>query len=70
MMIRRCVNNHLETVFTIINDAAEVYRGVIPEDRWKIPYMSNGLSGREESPVEKILVYSRTSGGNFCGTGR
>ena len=25
---------------TIINDAAEAYKGVIPEDRWNDPYMS------------------------------
>ena len=38
-MIRRCDDNDFETTYSIINDAAEVYRGVIPEDRWKTPYM-------------------------------
>jgi GNAT superfamily N-acetyltransferase len=27
-------------MFDIINDAAQVYRGVIPEDRWHEPYMT------------------------------
>ena len=27
-------------IYAIINEAAQVYKGVIPEDRWKIPYMS------------------------------
>lgn len=38
-MIRRCVENDFETLYSIINDAAEAYRGVIPPDRWKEPYM-------------------------------
>jgi len=39
-MIRLCKNADFETVYSIINDAAEAYNGVIPEDRWKSPYMS------------------------------
>ena len=39
-MIRRCENKDIETVLSIINDAAEAYRGIIPKDRWKAPYMS------------------------------
>ena len=27
-------------IYAIINEAAQVYKGVIPADRWKIPYMS------------------------------
>ena len=38
-MIRRCNNDDFETIYSIINDAAEAYRGVIPSDRWKAPYM-------------------------------
>jgi hypothetical protein len=26
-------------VYEIVNDAAVAYRGVIPQDRWKEPYM-------------------------------
>jgi N-acetylglutamate synthase-like GNAT family acetyltransferase len=39
-MIRRCDNKDFEIIFCIINAAAQVYKGVIPGDRWKIPYMS------------------------------
>ncbi len=28
-------------MLAIINDAAEAYRGVIPADRWHVPYMSS-----------------------------
>ncbi len=38
-MIRRCDNKDFEMIYAIINDAAEVYKGIIPEDRWKVPYM-------------------------------
>jgi N-acetylglutamate synthase-like GNAT family acetyltransferase len=38
-MIRQCNNSDFETIYSIINEAAEAYRGVIPEDRWKAPYM-------------------------------
>ena len=39
-MIRQCDNSEVELIYSIINDAAEAYRGVIPGDRWKEPYMS------------------------------
>lgn len=39
-MIRRCDENDFESIYQIINDGAQAYRGVIPPDRWKEPYMS------------------------------
>ncbi len=39
-MIRRCDDADVETICSIINDAAEAYKGVIPQDRWKEPYMA------------------------------
>ncbi len=39
-MIRPCSADDVSAIFDIINDAAEAYRGVIPEDLWKEPYMS------------------------------
>ncbi|HEY9205063.1 MAG TPA: GNAT family N-acetyltransferase [Candidatus Methanoperedens sp.] len=39
-MIRKCREEDFETIFSIINDAAQAYRGVIPADRWNEPYMS------------------------------
>jgi GNAT superfamily N-acetyltransferase len=38
-MIRACTDADFDTVFSIINEAAEAYRGIIPADRWHEPYM-------------------------------
>jgi GNAT superfamily N-acetyltransferase len=40
MIIRKCDDRDFEAIFEIINDAASAYRGIIPPDRWKAPYMS------------------------------
>ena len=39
-MIRRCDEDDFEAIWQIINDGARAYNGVIPQDRWKEPYMS------------------------------
>jgi GNAT superfamily N-acetyltransferase len=39
-MIRRCDGGDFEEIWTIINDGAGAYKGIIPEDRWTEPYMS------------------------------
>jgi len=39
-MIRRCDDREFDTIWTIINDGARAYKGIIPEDRWTEPYMS------------------------------
>jgi GNAT superfamily N-acetyltransferase len=38
-MIRRCTEADVAAVHEIINEAAQVYRGVIPADCWHEPYM-------------------------------
>ncbi len=38
-MIRTATDADFDTILEIINDGASAYRGVIPEDRWKDPYM-------------------------------
>ena len=38
-MIRGVCSSDFDAVFRVVNDAAEAYRGIIPEDRWKEPYM-------------------------------
>lgn len=40
MMIRSCTSADLPIIDSIINEAAEKYRGVIPADCWHEPYMS------------------------------
>ncbi len=39
-MIRSCNDADFEAIYSIVNDAAQAYEGVIPEDRWHVPYMS------------------------------
>lgn len=38
--VRPCEENDFKTVYAIINEAAQAYKGVIPADCWKEPYMS------------------------------
>jgi GNAT superfamily N-acetyltransferase len=47
--IRRCGEDTAE-ILSIINSAAEVYRGVIPQDRWHEPYMP-------ESELRQEIAY-------------
>jgi GNAT superfamily N-acetyltransferase len=39
-IIRKCTQEDFEGIYTVINDGAQAYRGIIPDDRWKDPYMS------------------------------
>ncbi|MEX0958832.1 MAG: GNAT family N-acetyltransferase [Burkholderiales bacterium] len=39
-MIRECLESDFKTIYEIVNDAAQAYRGVIPDDCWNEPYMS------------------------------
>ncbi|HYZ86039.1 MAG TPA: GNAT family N-acetyltransferase [Bryobacteraceae bacterium] len=39
-MIRRCDERDLDLIWSIINDGAQAYAGVIPSDCWTEPYMS------------------------------
>ena len=49
-MIRKCRDDDLEAIYSIINGAAEAYKDVIPQDRWKEPYMS------EEELLEEVAA--------------
>lgn len=44
-MIRPCSRADADHICVVINDGAEAYRGVIPQDRWHEPYM----------PLSKLL---------------
>src|SRR5580692_9176755 len=51
-IIRRCGDSDRDAMLAIINAAAEAYRGVIPADRWHVPYMwSDELNGEIEAGV-------------------
>jgi N-acetylglutamate synthase-like GNAT family acetyltransferase len=38
-MIRKCADSDLPEIYVIINEAAQAYKGIIPDDRWHEPYM-------------------------------
>ena len=39
-MIRESHPNDFDAIYTVINNAAIAYKGVIPDDRWREPYMN------------------------------
>ena len=39
MLIRKIREADLDATLVIVNEAAQAYRGVIPADRWREPYM-------------------------------
>ena len=39
-LIRDLLPSDFNAILGVINDAAQAYKGVIPSDRWKEPYMS------------------------------
>lgn len=41
-MIRICTEDDFDVIREIINDAAIAYKGIIPDDRWRQPYMTHG----------------------------
>jgi hypothetical protein len=41
-MIRKCEEGDFEAICKIVNNASEKYRGAIPEDRRKEPYLPTG----------------------------
>jgi len=52
-MIRRLSSADFDSILNVVNDAAEAYKGAIPEDRWEEPYMPAEELRREiESGVE------------------
>jgi N-acetylglutamate synthase-like GNAT family acetyltransferase len=65
MMIRRCGHNDFEMIYTIINDGAQAYKGVIPADVWKEPYMSQDELRHEIE--EGILFWGHEEGGEMVG---
>ena len=40
IMICSLSPNDFDSILNVVNDAAEAYKGVIPQDRWSKPYMS------------------------------
>jgi GNAT superfamily N-acetyltransferase len=52
--IRPCRDDDRGAILAIVNAAAEAYRGVIPQDRWRDPYMDT----RElETEIDEGVVF-------------
>ncbi len=64
-MIRQCRSDEFEAIGEIINDAAQAYRGVIPEDRWHKPYMS--LAELEEQMKAGVIFWGMEQDGRLMG---
>lgn len=61
-MIIKCTKDDVESICSIINDAAIAYKGVIPDDRWHEPYMPlEELKSEIEKGVE-FWGYKNESG--------
>lgn len=41
-MIIKSQKSDFKDIYEIINDASSAYKGIIPADRWKEPYMEEG----------------------------
>jgi N-acetylglutamate synthase-like GNAT family acetyltransferase len=55
-MIRECKESDFNNIIEIINDAAQAYKGIIPQDRWHEPYMSLAeLRAQKRGIGEKLL---------------
>jgi GNAT superfamily N-acetyltransferase len=65
MTIRRCGAADVPGIFSIINDAARAYQGVIPADRWHEPYMP--LEELEEELGRGIVFWGCESEGELLG---
>ncbi len=64
-MIRICRREDLAAILTIINDAAQVYKGVIPADRWHEPYMP--LEELEREIENGVAFWGVEAGGELAG---
>jgi N-acetylglutamate synthase-like GNAT family acetyltransferase len=64
-MIRPCTDSDVPEIFTIVNDAAQAYRGVIPADCWHEPYMP--LEELKEEIAEGVKFWGYEDGSQLIG---
>ena len=64
-MIRPCHARDFESIYDIINDGARAYNGIIPNDRWKEPYMS--LSELQHEIDEGVTFWGYEANGTLAG---
>ena len=64
-MICSLLPSDFDAILKVTNDAAQAYKGVIPDDRWKEPYMSaDELRGEIEAGVR---FFGWLEGGHLLG---
>jgi GNAT superfamily N-acetyltransferase len=65
VMIRPCETRELELIYEIINDGARAYRGKIPNDRWREPYMS--LNELHHEIAQGVAFWGYEENGSLAG---
>jgi GNAT superfamily N-acetyltransferase len=63
--IRRCREDERTAILAIVNAAAEAYRGVIPADRWRDPYMP--LDELESEIADGVAFWGYEADGALVG---
>ncbi|MEW5803280.1 MAG: GNAT family N-acetyltransferase [bacterium] len=64
--IRPCLGSDFEAMYSIINDAAQAYCGIIPKDCWKVPYMPRDEL-RHEIEIGGIAFWGYEENGRLIG---
>src|SRR5258708_13337245 len=62
-VIRVCGTADVPVIFEIVNDSAQAYKGVIPEDAWHEPYMS--MTELESEIARGVRFYGCDLGGRI-----
>ena len=60
-MIAEYTNKELSSILFVINDAAKKYKGVIPDDCWNDPYMSEQELVNEFSAGVRMYGYNQNN---------
>ena len=63
-LVRESRKADLGTVLAIVNAAAQAYRGVIPADRWREPYMP--LDELEKEIADGVIFWVAEEGGSLA----
>jgi GNAT superfamily N-acetyltransferase len=63
--VRACRGDERDAILRIVNLAAEAYRGVIPADRWREPYMP--ASELDEEIAAGVAFWGYQAGGELLG---
>lgn len=64
-MICRLSISDFGNILDVVNEAAQAYKGIIPKDRWKEPYMSS--EELREEIIEGVEFYSWKEEGKLIG---